>query len=1021
MPNEPADWSLAQIRYIPGSLVRVELSNFVTYDHVVFHPGPYLNMIIGPNGTGKSTIACAIALGFGFPPNVLGREQEVGNFVKQGQESGWIELELKGANGEANVVIRRHLVAGKRKHSDFFLNGSKTTFAAVKEKREELEVNVDNLCSFLPQDRVAEFARMSPEELLRETQKAASDGGAMVTTHDRIIALSRNLRETNATLRKQNEELDALQGQHSRLARDAERHAERKDLVDRILVNEVAIKVAEVKATRTKWQRLKVRKAVILEQIAEFEGKMKPLKEHQELLQDKAAKIKANTKKVEMHRKTTSGNVDKVEQHITKQTKAMEKAERDLQALTSQERNRQSEIEETKAEVARLEHLLSTERPSTDTTEIDEELRRIRGQVQQISSKRREHSQQVGKNSKAKEQILRNKEVLSRKKEQLTSVRHMRMESLRSSIPRLAKAIDWLRANQQQFKGKVYEPAILSLEVKHEARDMVDAIENCFTLTSLCTIICEYRADYDLVNRKLNDEMNLRVSIAEIEASLNSMGHQHPYPLEKIRNWGFDDYCVNLITGPSAVIEYMCQTSFIHCVPIARDQRRVDMSHLEKQSLIRNFKVGEFSYRLTMNEYTRSIGSSSSMAIMRAKNLVHTVDQRALAEVMQEMQEIAHESEIIQQEIQRATQVQAEIDAEDKEIQKAKAKADQRREELVAAEKQWNRAEVELAGKRAKLQRLLGKANMEATKARLRKELADASSSLTKAAQDLKGHRLAQWNSLKDYTILKLADLQTTANLEVAREIIEKAQEEGAQIEAEAHELKRRLFSAKKRFIRATEELQEATKEIPGRLQTRLGELAEKNVTLQELEEDTAKAQGILDGIPEISSDIIRRFEEKKRKIEELEVGIANAEQMQSAIREKLDKRVARWEPKLEALVNKVNAKFSAAFDRFQCAGEVKLSRGPSEGVDSKLNFESWCIEIRVKFRQSEELQLLTASRQSGGERSLSTILYLMSLTELGASPFSLVDEINQGMDQRSERLVHDHMVHTTCRAKASQ
>lgn len=56
--------------YIPGSIVRVQLRNFVTYDYVEFSPGPYLNMILGPNGTGKSSIACAICLGLNFPPAV---------------------------------------------------------------------------------------------------------------------------------------------------------------------------------------------------------------------------------------------------------------------------------------------------------------------------------------------------------------------------------------------------------------------------------------------------------------------------------------------------------------------------------------------------------------------------------------------------------------------------------------------------------------------------------------------------------------------------------------------------------------------------------------------------------------------------------------------------------------------------------------------------------------------------------------------------------------------------------------
>lgn len=56
--------------YIPGSIVRIQLRNFVTYDYVEFSTGPYLNMILGPNGTGKSSIACAICLGLNFPPSV---------------------------------------------------------------------------------------------------------------------------------------------------------------------------------------------------------------------------------------------------------------------------------------------------------------------------------------------------------------------------------------------------------------------------------------------------------------------------------------------------------------------------------------------------------------------------------------------------------------------------------------------------------------------------------------------------------------------------------------------------------------------------------------------------------------------------------------------------------------------------------------------------------------------------------------------------------------------------------------
>lgn len=54
----------------PGSIVRIKAENFVTYTAVEFFPGPNLNMVIGPNGTGKSTIVCAICLGLGSSPAV---------------------------------------------------------------------------------------------------------------------------------------------------------------------------------------------------------------------------------------------------------------------------------------------------------------------------------------------------------------------------------------------------------------------------------------------------------------------------------------------------------------------------------------------------------------------------------------------------------------------------------------------------------------------------------------------------------------------------------------------------------------------------------------------------------------------------------------------------------------------------------------------------------------------------------------------------------------------------------------
>ena len=71
--------------------------------------------------------------------------------------------------------------------------------------------------------------------------------------------------------------------------------------------------------------------------------------------------------------------------------------------------------------------------------------------------------------------------------------------------------------------------------------------------------------------------------------------------------------------------------------------------------------------------------------------------------------------------------------------------------------------------------------------------------------------------------------------------------------------------------------------------------------------------------------------------------------------------------------------------------------------------------------RENEQLSVLDSHRQSGGERAVSTIFYLMAMQTLAKAPFRVVDEINQGMDPRNERMVHERMVEIACHEHTSQ
>ena len=76
---------MVQESFSDGAIVRIKLTHFLTYTHVEMFPGPFMNMVIGylseknlissPNGTGKSAIVCAIALGLGGKPDVIKKNQ----------------------------------------------------------------------------------------------------------------------------------------------------------------------------------------------------------------------------------------------------------------------------------------------------------------------------------------------------------------------------------------------------------------------------------------------------------------------------------------------------------------------------------------------------------------------------------------------------------------------------------------------------------------------------------------------------------------------------------------------------------------------------------------------------------------------------------------------------------------------------------------------------------------------------------------------------------------------------------
>lgn len=169
--------------------------------------------------------------------------------------------------------------------------------------------------------------------------------------------------------------------------------------------------------------------------------------------------------------------------------------------------------------------------------------------------------------------------------------------------------------------------------------------------------------------------------------------------------------------------------------------------------------------------------------------------------------------------------------------------------------------------------------------------------------------------------------------------------------------------------------------------------------------------------------EVIRRYEEQRVEIDRMKLQLENMNYSKDLKRNEIKSLQDPWEASLNSAMSEVNELFSHYMRELGCAGEVRISRGNGDDTnprDSSMNtlgnFKDWGIQIRVKFRDKSDLQTLSAHVHSGGERSVSTIMYLMALQDKMVSPFRCVDEINQGLDERNERLVFRRIVENATR-----
>jgi len=166
----------------------------------------------------------------------------------------------------------------------------------------------------------------------------------------------------------------------------------------------------------------------------------------------------------------------------------------------------------------------------------------------------------------------------------------------------------------------------------------------------------------------------------------------------------------------------------------------------------------------------------------------------------------------------------------------------------------------------------------------------------------------------------------------------------------------------------------------------------------------------------DIDQSVMEKYTDLREQIQELDEAISSEKKSNESRSKKIERLKEEWLGSLNKLVSEISDRFCQFFKIMGFVGRVDLTDGNGNN-----DFDNYGIKILVKYRETEPLQELTPHLQSGGERSVATAVYMLALQALTTVPFRCVDEINQGMDARNERLIFELLVKASCHENSAQ
>lgn len=648
----------------------------ISYTHCILFPKYLqlirLNVVVGPNGTGKSTILCAICLGLGGQPPLLGRADDARLFIKHEKDEATIEIELspnESSNGsgnqrEATHIIRR--VIDRDKGSDngrgagastYYINGHKQNLKAVKELvSERYKINIDNLCTFLPQDKVGSFSGFDKQALLIETEKSLSM--SLYTTHLDLIELEKALQSSGTDVASLEAHLANLKKENERLEREKELMKERESYLEKIdlLKKKRAWLVFDQKREEAKLAKEK--REELKKQKKEAEKEIRPLAEKHATVEGDLSHIQGRYKASETKIKKDKQSYDECFVKCDRYMDEVEQEMNDYRTIDASQRRAEKNLEK---ERKRLEEIEAEANDYPPIAEIEKTMKDTQAEMVKIKNSMNNEKSKMGRLTDRIEEARQKKDEAANRLDRLKDDKKLRLESFCNTFGNVGQAYKFIDENRKIFRKKVWGP--VAAEVQPENQLAASYLEQHVANTTWKAYVVECKEDYDLLYREVREKRGISINIIIVNSSGRYEVPPRMYSDERMdilkREHGFLGYLDETFTAPDIIMQALVNKHNVDKVLVGGEGvhnslERKDLieflstkessSDTRKQSscFFYTYKNASFKYTSQVSRYSGEIGTVPD-EVLPAKILRPGSDPRLrdqLAETIREAEDL---------------------------------------------------------------------------------------------------------------------------------------------------------------------------------------------------------------------------------------------------------------------------------------------------------------------------------------------------------------------------------------------